>query len=158
MTEDARFEDGAERALRLLAEDAEDLQIVAALVQDAVLPGEEMSFDKSKRRFACLINRFRWEGQAMSDRLGRAPERVRSVLAIDDVLAVRSQGLGELKDVVLSLLTLSFDPGEDGTGRIVLTFAGDGAIAIDVETVNLTLQDVTQPYQAPSKKTPSHPG
>ena len=52
---------------------------------------------------------------------------------------------------------MAFDPGEDGTGRIVMTFAGDGAIAVDVEAMNVTLQDVTRPYRAPSRKAPSHP-
>ena len=57
----------------------------------------------------------------------------------------------------MSLLSISFEPGEDGTGRIVLTLAGDGAIALDVETIDAKLQDVTRPYVAPSRKTPDHP-
>ncbi len=159
MSDDARFEDGAERALRLKAEDAEDLGVIAALVQDAVLPGSEMSWRAGKRRFACLINRFRWEDGAGRD--GRhPPERVQAVLQFDDVLAVKSQGMeaGTLKDVVLSLLTLAFEPGEDGSGRVLLTFAGDGVIGLDVEALNVTLQDVTRPYVAPSGKAPEHPG
>jgi hypothetical protein len=42
-------------------------------------------------------------------------------------------------------------------GRLTLTFAGDGALALEVEAINLALRDVTRPYQAPSGKTPSHP-
>ena len=60
-------------------------------------------------------------------------------------------------DVVLSLLTLDWSEGEDGMGRLTLVFAGDGAVAVDVEAVNVTLKDVTQPYTAPSGKTPEHP-
>ena len=159
MSEDARFEDGAERALRLKAEDAEDLGVIAALVQDAILPGSEISWDRVLRRFACLINRFRWEDEAATSRAGRAPERVQSLLVLDDVLAVKQQGLGTAmaKDTVLSILTIAFEPGPDGAGRIVLTLAGDGAIAVDVEAINVTLQDVTRPYRAPSKQRPSHP-
>lgn len=158
MSEDARFEDGGERSLRLRAEDGEDLQVIAALVQDAIMPGTEASWSKGKRRFACLINRFRWEDKASS--VGeRPPERVQSVLQFDDVLAVKSQGAGsaDMKDAVLSLLTLTFEAGEDGAGRLIMTFAGDGVIGLDVEAINVTLQDVTRPYQAPSGKTPSHP-
>ncbi len=159
MSEDARFEDGTERALRVKAEDAEDLPVLAALVQDAVLPASEMKWDRAKRRFACLINRFRWEDKAASERLGRPPERVQSMLVIDDVLVLKQQGLAseDMGEAILSLLTLTFEAGEDGTGRLVLTLAGDGAIAADVEAINVTLQDVTRPYQAPSKKAPSHP-
>lgn len=158
MSEDARFEDGREKPIRLRAEDAEDLGVIAALVQDAILPGSEISWIAGKRRFACLINRFRWE-----DKVARAgphpPERVQAVLQFDDVMAVKSQGLaaGAFRDVVLSILTLGFEPGTDGAGRILLTFAGDGAIGLGVETVNVTLQDVTRPYRAPSGKVPEHP-
>lgn len=158
MTQDAKFEDGAERPLRLKAEDAEDVSVLSALIQDAVLPANEMRWERSKRRFSCLINRFRWEDKAIAERLGRGVERVQSVLAIGDVRGVLHQGIETRdSDTVLSLLDLAFAPGEDGTGRMQLTFAGDGAIAIDVETINLTLQDVTRPYLAPSGKAPSHP-
>ena len=158
MTEDARFEDGRERPLRLKAEDAEDLKVVAALVQDAVFPVSEMEWRRHQRRFALLINRFRWEDKALVDRRRRDFERVQSVLAFDDVMAVRTQGISrDEADVVLSLMTLAFEPAEDGTGRILLTLAGDGAIALEVETVNATLQDVTRPYAAPSRKAPEHP-
>jgi len=159
MAEDARFEDGVEKAIRLRAEDAEDLSVLAALLQDAVLPGSEMSWDSKRRRFAALVNRFRWEDQEVATRLQRAPERVQSLLVIDDVMDLKHQGLDRtaLDEAVLSLLTMAFEPGEDGTGRLVLTFAGDGAVAADVEAINVTLQDVTRPYLAPSKTTPSHP-
>jgi hypothetical protein len=158
MSEDARFEDGVERSLKLRAEDGEDLGVIAALVQDAVMPGTEMSWSKGKRRFACLINRFRWEDKAANSG-GRPPERVQAVLQFDDVLAVQSQGMDAvaMKDAVLSLLTLTFEAGEDGAGRILLTFAGDGVMGLDVEAINATLQDVTRPYLAPSGKAPSHP-
>ena len=158
MTEDARFEDAGERALRLKAEDADDLAVITALVQDAVLPANEMRWQKTRRRFACLLNRFRWEDKDKAQRTGREFERVQSVLAFDDVMRVAQQGIDNRDDgTVLSLLTMAFEPGEDGTGRIVLTFAGDGAVAIDVETVNVKLQDVTRPYRAPSGHAPSHP-
>lgn len=149
MSEDARFEDGAERALRLRALDADDLGVVAALVQDAVFSGAEMAWDRRRRRFAVLLNRFRWEDR-------RAAERVRSVLAIEDVTGVASQGVKPGDDVVLSLLTMDWEPGEDGTGALVLTLAGDGAIRVAVEALEVTLTDVTRPYVALSGKVPDH--
>ncbi|MDA9865396.1 DUF2948 family protein [bacterium] len=158
MSEDARFEDGAEKPLRLKAETPEDLAVVAALVQDAVLPANEMRWVKSKRQFACFLNRFRWEDKPTAERRGRDFERVQAVLMISDVLSVSHQGIDARDaDTVLSLLTLAFEPGEDGTGRLVLTLAGDGAVRLDVETLDVTLQDVTRPYRAPSRKAPSHP-
>ncbi len=158
MVEDARFEDGGEEPLRLLAVDADDLQVVSTLVQDAVFPITEMAWHPSQRRFALLLNRFRWEDQAAADRRGRAVERVQSMLVVGDVEKVQSQGVERSDtDTVLSLLSISFVPGEDGTGRVELTFAGDGAIALEVEALDVSLRDVTRPYIAPSKHTPEHP-
>jgi len=157
MSDDARFEDGDERPLRLRAEDAEDLQVLSALAQDAVFPASEMTWRAAERRFALLLNRFRWEDKARAEQRGRPVERVRSMLVIDDVLRVRSAGVvrGDA-DTILSLLAVSFAPGEDAAGTVELTLAGDGAIALDVECLNLTLQDVTRPYPALARKAPSH--
>lgn len=147
---DAAFRDGDERALRLMARDPEDLVALSALVQDAVFLGNQMRWQPRARRFALLLNRFRWEDPA-----GRA-ERVQSVLSIEDVTAVQSTGISRDADTVLSLLALSFQPGADGTGRLELTLAGDGAIALEVECLELLLQDVTRPYIAPSRQRPNH--
>ena len=154
---DAKFEDGGEAPLRLVAQDAEDLKVIAALVQDAVLPMTELKYDARQRRFAALLNRFRWEDRVEAERVGRAYERVRSVLVVEDVRKVQSFGFDRAeKDLVLSLLSISFEPGEDGTGRVTLTLAGDGAVALDVEALELRLDDVTRPYRAPSGNGPRH--
>lgn len=152
---DARFEDGGEKPVRLKALDAEDLKVLSALVQDAVFPITEMTWDRARRRFALLINRFRWEdGSRIRE---HPPERVQAVLVIEDALAVASQGIDRGDpDTVLSLLALEWRPGEDGTGRITLVLAGDGAVAVDVECIDVTLRDVTRPYIAPSRKVPDH--
>ena len=154
---DARFQDGGEAPLRLVAQDAEDLKIIAALVQDAVLPVTELKYDAKRRRFALLLNRFRWEDRAQAEHVGRAYERVRSVLVVEDVRKVQSFGFDRAeKDLVLSVLSMSFEPGDDGTGRVILTLAGDGAVALEVETLDIRLDDVTRPYRAPSGKVPTH--
>ena len=154
---DARFEDGADRPLRLKARDAEDLQVISALVQDAIFPASEVAWRKAEQRFAFLLNRFRWEDAKSAAGHGRDVERVQAVLVLDDVVAVRSQGVEKGDpDLILSVLAVAFEPGEDGTGRVVLTLAGDGAIACDVEALDVTLKDVTRPYIAPSRKVPDH--
>lgn len=157
MVEDARFEDAAGAPLHLKALDGEDLQIISALVQDAVFPVTEMTWDKTGRRFALLVNRFRWEDVPVASQRRRDFERVQSLLVVNDVLKVVSQGVERAdKDMILSLLSLSFAAGEDGMGRLELTLAGDGAVALDVETLDVTLKDVTRPYVAPSRAQPRH--
>lgn len=156
MTGDATFEDGRESPLNLGARDAEDLKVVSALVQDAVFPITEMAWRAAERRFAVLLNRFRWEDGA---RERHGPERVRSLLVVDNALRAASQGIDRNdRDLVLSVLALTFEPDGDGGGQVLLTLAGDGAIRLDVEALEVTLKDVTRPYRAPARKAPSHPG
>ena len=158
MTEDARFEDGKESPLRLKALDTEDLGVIAALVQDAIFPAAEMRYDRKARRFALLLNRFRWEDAPNATARRRDFERVQAVLAFEDVMRVQSQGVDKSDpDMVFSLLSVTFTLGDDGTGRIELTLAGDGVIALDVEALEVVLRDVTRPYVAPSGKAPRHP-
>lgn len=158
MTDDASFTDADPRPLALWASDADDLQIMSALVQDAVLPGSEIGYDRRARRLALLINRFRWEDADQARAQKRGFERVRSLLAIHDVQKLQSDGITRDADTVLELLALLWQPGQDGMGRLVLEFAGGGALAAEVECLNLELRDVTRPYLAPSGKAPQHPG
>ncbi len=153
---DARFEDARDAPLRLKALEPDDLPVISALVQDAVFPVTEMTYQRRQRRFALLLNRFRWEDdQARAADL--EPERVQSVLAFDDVIRVRSQGIDRAdRDLILSLLSVTFEPGEACGGRVLLTLAGDGAISLQVEALEVTLRDVTRPYVAPSRKVPRH--
>jgi hypothetical protein len=158
MTEDARFEDGREAPLALRALDEDDLRVISSLVQDAVFPVTEMTWQRRARRFAILLNRFRWEDAPAAERRKRPFERVQAVLAIEDVQHVATQGIDlQDRDMVLSLLSVGFEPGADGAGRVILTLAGDGAVALDVECLEITLRDVTRPYVAPSRARPAHP-
>lgn len=155
---DARFEDGTEAPLRLKAETPEDLPILSALVQDAVATVGEIAWTPRRRRFALLIHRFRWEDAAAATRQGRAFERVQALLDIGGALRVQASGLDPAaRDLVVSILSVVFDPGEDGAGRVRLLLAGDGEIAVDVECLDVALRDVTRPYLAPSGKAPDHP-
>ena len=157
MVEDARFEDGGERPLRLIARDTEDLQVIAALVQDAVFPVTEVRWDRQARRFALLLNRFRWEDVPQAHARQRPFERVQAVLLVEDVLHVQTQGVDPRdKEMIHALLALSFTPATDGMGRLELTLAGDGAIALEVEALEVVVRDVTRPYVAPSGQQPDH--
>lgn len=153
---DARFEDGAEAPLRLIAREAADLPVIAALVQDAVLTGTDLTWARARRRFAVFLNRFRWEDRAAAEAARRPYERVRALLVFENVLAVKSQGIGRAEDTVLSLLDVTFEAGAEGAGRVTLTFAGDGALALEVEALEVSLRDVTRPYAAPSGHVPRH--
>lgn len=154
---DAAFEDGDEKALRLLASDAEDVNVISSLVQDAIFPVSEVSWRPKTRQFAILLNRFRWEDSESARAKRGEYERVQSVLAIEDVLRVRSSGIAPADhDAIASLLSVTWEPGDDGTGNLLLTLAGDGAFQVSVDCLNVSLFDVTRPYRAPSGKVPNH--
>lgn len=154
---DARFEDGEEGPLRLRVMGVDDLPILSALVQDAVFPITEMTYARPRRRFAVLLNRFRWEDREQAEREGRPYERVQSLLTVENVQAVQTQGLNRAdRDLVLSLLEIGYAGPPEGPGRLTLTLAGDGAVALQVEAVEITLRDVTRPYRAISGKVPGH--
>ena len=154
MTEDARFEDGREAPLNLGALDGDDLKVISALVQDAVFPASEMRWLAKERRFVLLLNRFRWEDKG---RERHGAERVQSVLAFENVLKVASQGVprGDA-DTILSVLSLGWSEDEAPSGVLELTLAGDGALRLEVEALEVVLKDVTRPYRAPSGAVPGH--
>lgn len=154
---DAKFEDGGEKPLRLKALDIDDLAVMSSLTQDAVFPASEMRWDSKARRFALLLNRFRWEVAPNVNTSTGNVERVQAVMSIEDVISVKSQGvLAGDADMIISLLSVSFEPSTDGMGCVLLTLSGDGAIAIEVEALEVMLADVTRPYMAPSKSVPQH--
>ncbi|RBI87476.1 DUF2948 domain-containing protein [Rhodosalinus halophilus] len=157
MTEDARFEDGRERPLNLAALDTEDLEVLSALLQDAVFPATEMRWDAKRRRFALLVNRFRWEDRAAAEARGRPYERTRAMLVVENVGRVSSLGIDRRDaDTVLALLALDYEGPPEGPGALTLVLSGDGAIRLDVEALEARLKDVTRPYAAPSGKAPDH--
>ncbi|MFU8883181.1 MAG: DUF2948 family protein [Rhodobacterales bacterium] len=154
---DARFEDGREAPLNLGALEADDLKVISALAQDAVFTAAAMTWRPGQRRFGLLLNRLRWEDVEAARQRGRPVERVQSLLVIDNVLGVASNGLDRRDtDLVLSLLAVDWAPGEDAAGELHLVLAGDGAICLRVEALEVTLKDVTRPYLAPSGRVPDH--
>jgi hypothetical protein len=146
------------RPLKLAAEDAEDLDVISARLQDAVAQIADLIYLPKKKRFAALFNRFKWEdaarGRSESDNL-----RVRSGLHFDRVLGVRSHNIRQgAPDAVISLLAIRYMPrdAEDPSGIVELTFAGGGAIRLDVECIDAELADVSADWAARGR--PAHEG
>jgi hypothetical protein len=143
------------RPLRLMAEDAEDLKIISAMLQDAVAKIGDFAHLPRERRFAFVANRFLWE---CATDVKRGPfARVRAGCHFDDVKSVRQQNLRRgAKDAVVELLSIRFDPLSDGAGVVALDFAGGGAIRVEVESLNAQLADLSEPW--PARLKPEHKG
>src|SRR5687767_2797838 len=108
--------------LRLAAIDAEDLAVVSAHVQDAVLKVGDMTFLPREQRFVVAMNRFIWE---QADGKRQTYERRRAALTFDRVSAARLSGIDRARpDEVLSLLAVHFEPTDEPGGTVTLVFAG----------------------------------
>src|SRR5688572_7688606 len=135
--------------LKLMAEDAEDLDIIGAAVQDALLRMGDFTFDPKARRFTVMLNRFRWEAA----KEGGPYERVRAALSFESVLGVKSRRVRpDAADALASILSIGFIPDEEPPGGIVrLMLAGGGEIAIDVECLDAVLVDMGEAWRTPRK-------
>jgi hypothetical protein len=137
--------------LKLRAADAEDLETIAACLQDSVIPMSEMAYRKSERRFALVANRFRWETAAGRNVEGRIYERVHCGVHFENVKAVRVRNLDlNQRSEILSLLTITA-----GDGVIDLVFSAGGTVRIEVDEISCHLEDFDEPW--PTQWQPSHP-
>jgi hypothetical protein len=135
--------------LKLLALDGEDLEVIAATTQDAVVRVPDMGYAKADRRFALLMNRFAWEEP------GKKGQRKRAALHFDRVGDVKVAGIDmNAAEGVLELLTITFAEADAPAGTVELTFAGGGTVRLSVECLEARLQDLGAAWAA--KLTPGH--
>jgi hypothetical protein len=153
--------------MRLMAKDADDLAIIAACLQDAVVPISEVQYLSGEQRFIMLLNRFRWERQPAgrqspgasakgdasfhdADDYHDTEQRIHAGLCIDKVKAVRSRDIDlKQRGKFLSLLTLQVDDD-----KINLLFSGGGVIQLTVDEVSVFLKDMGEGW--PTQWRPDH--
>lgn len=139
--------------LKLLALDEEDLAIISAHLQDAVVKVADMGFLPRTQRFALVMNRFDWDqkvlaGEHVRRRTGLHFERVRSV---------RVRGMDPRnRDVVLNLLAVTFTPTEAPSGEVTLAFSGGADIRFEVECIEARLSDLGPAWSCGAA--PAHEG
>ena len=130
---------GPVEPLRLLAEDADDLHIISAALQDAILRPVDIVWATDTRTVTITLSRFCWECGGT---------RVMAAMQFGDVLAVKSRRLPRLPDSALELLAIDFEPGEAPGGRVILMFAGGGDLRIDVECLDAVVADLSERWEA----------
>lgn len=131
--------------LRLLAEDADDLQIISAALQDAIMRPVDIRWEKEARRLTVVLSRFCWECGGT---------RVMAAMQFGDVQAVKSRRLPRLPEAALELLALDFLPEEAPGGQVMMMFAGGGDLRIDVECLDAVLTDLSERW--PARIAPTH--
>ena len=139
--------------LRLIAEDADDLAVISACLQDAVTQVRDLTFLPSARRFAMVVNRFRWEGEGKARSHGH--ERVRSGLHFDNVLKAQARNIVQNRpEGVLNLLAIRFEELNAPSGIVTLAFSGGGEIRLEVEALEAHLSDLGLVWETPNR--PEH--
>jgi hypothetical protein len=135
--------------LKLLALDTEDLDVISATTQDAVVRVGDMGFARADSRFALLMNRFAWEED------GKTRQRKRAALHFDRVNDVKVAGIDtNAVDGVLELLAIRYTEADAPAGTVELAFAGGGTIRLAVECLEARMQDLGAAWAA--KATPAH--
>ena len=129
--------------LKLAALDAEDLTVISAHLQDAILRAADLTYLAAEHRFVLVLRRFDWS----------APDTPRRRLAgvhFERVLGVRTRGLtpGREGDAALSLLAVTFEPTEAPSGIVTLVFSGAAAIRLDVECIEVRMKDLGPVWEA----------
>lgn len=145
--------------LKLVALDTEDLAVISAQLQDAVMRLADIAWTPQDKRFAMVLNRFDWPTALAADG-GKEPgnERRRAAIRFEHVRKVLHQNIAQAKpDSVLALLAIRFEPAAEGpAGNITLLFAGGAAIRLEVDFIEAELRDLGGAWAAAMR--PDHGG
>ena len=144
--------------LKLIALDEDDLKVISAQLQDAVVRIDELAFLPKERRFVVVLKRFDWmraiNGGDPAD--GQFYERRQAALRFERVLGAQYRNLPlEEKRGAEELLAVDFEPTDLPGGYISLIFAGGGAIRLKVECIEAELRDLGPVWRTRNK--PDHP-
>jgi hypothetical protein len=159
----------ASRPLKLRARDRGDLEVISALLQDALVPLVDVTYLPREKRFVLVGNRFRWpeaervdgppaprppppgEDASFADAVESPPfERVNCGLCFDRVIGVRSTGIDRHdREQILNLLAI-----ESENGTVTLVFSGGGAIRLEVSGLLCHMEDLGEAW--PTRWRPTH--
>lgn len=134
--------------LKLAVLDADDLAVVSAHLQDAIVRIGDLAYLPDQRRFALVMRRFDWEAPA-------EPRRRLTGLHFERVLGVRTRGFDrDRPDDVLNLLAVTFEPDDAPSGTAELVFAGGGSVRLQLECIEAAMKDLGPVWSAESR--PAH--
>ena len=149
MAPDGRTPEEGGAALKLRAEDADDLAVLSACLQDAVVAVRDLAYLAADRSFVLVASRFRWERGLDRERHQSGFERILCAITFDEVAAVSYRGFRRSdEDRILSLLSIRFTPGEPA-GAIHLDFSGGAAIRLEVNRIACRSRDLGEPWPTP---------
>jgi hypothetical protein len=134
--------------LKLRAQDTDDLSVISAQMQDALIRAGDIKYDGKRRQFALAANRFAWDAKPQT-------ERRRSGLHFENVTRAQRKGFQSTSpDSILSLLSVSFQETNTPSGTVTLVFSANHTVLLDVEYLDCALRDLGPAWR--SENTPSH--
>ncbi len=145
---------GGSDGVRLRARDIDDLSVIGTLVQDSLVPVDDLQYLPDEACFILALNRFRWE----SAEKGPPYARVHAGLRFDGVRNAQFRGIDRAdRGTYYDLLAVAYDKPEGAeAGTVVLQFAGGAAIRLTVSQLDCRLKDLGEPWPTPNK--PAHAG
>ena len=141
--------------LRLRAEDADDLAVISACLQDALVSVRDLAYHQEAGTFVLVANRFRWEvTEAERGEAGRF-ERTLCAVAFGEVENVAYRGFQRSEESrILCLLAIRPNLAESG-GTIDLDFSGSATIRLSASAIRCRVRDFGEPWRTAWH--PDHP-
>ncbi len=138
--------------LKLIAHDQDDIAVVSAHLQDAVVKVSDILWRPAEKRLVIALNRFDWEA---CGEVSPCYQRRRTALRFERVLSFRCRNVSPTaKDAVLNLLAVEFAETDAPAGTITLVFSGGAALRLDVECLECELADLGPTWTAAAR--PAH--
>jgi Protein of unknown function (DUF2948) len=138
--------------LKLVALDKDDIEVVSAHVQDALVKVGDIFWQPREHRFVMAVNRFDWMNAVDADGIRNESSdyrRCRTALRFERVVSCKCRGLDQGgKDVLLNLLAVEFAERDRPAGTVTMTFSGGGAIRLEVECLEAELVDLGEVFSA----------
>tara|TARA_B110001452_G_C14956832_1_gene334627 strand:+ start:34 stop:477 length:444 start_codon:yes stop_codon:yes gene_type:complete len=141
------------KTLKLLATSDEDLRVISAHLQDAIVSVQDIASLKKNRIFLIQLNRFMWED--VEKGVFRKNKRIRTVLKFENAISVLSKNINiKNNESFLDFLTIESNLLPDKSYKIKLIFSGDSVIKIKAEVIDVSLDDQGSPWE--TKTQPKH--
>ena len=139
--------------LKLIARTVEDLRVVSAHLQDAIVNINDIANLKKNKILLLQLNRFMWED--VEKGLLRKNKRIRTILKFENVIKVKSRNINlASKDKFLDFLTIETNQMTDNNYEMKILFAGDSILKVTAEVIEVTLDDQGEAWDTKNK--PKH--
>lgn len=125
-----------------MAKTADDLKILSACLQDAIVPAHHIVYNPKTKEFSLLLDRFQWE--CISQKKG---QRIHTALSIAHVESAQVKGIQmpahNKEKHILSHLDIKDD-------TVTLSFLSGAKIRLKVQDLKIKLRDSGLPWPAPA--------